>query len=168
MSGNYQQPPPQGNQQNPPPGGQPYQHPPGQYPSPSSGKKGPGKTILIILVVAIVIFSFIAMALLMSPGIVGKWEQVSTRTTVTILGNQITSWDNSTGDWVEFRKDGTGTTNDGGEFGWEIDDDQLKFSGDFLGGTISYTFYYTLKGKELTMRGNLAPGVYVVITYNRA
>ena len=119
---------------------------------------GKGAAIAAIAIVVVVVIVF---AMYMNPGLPGKWEKVSE--TVTIGGTQISNWDSSPGDWIEFRRDGTGVTSKGAEFEWEKVDNQLKITG--LWG-VPVTLDYALNGRTLTLSGTLI-GVNLSVTYDR-
>ncbi len=149
---------------------QPQSLPPVPPPYAEPPKKSKVKVIAIAVIAVVVVVALVAAVLLMSaPGLPGKWERTSVKTSVTILGTTIVDWDNSTGWWVELDADGTGVTSDGDEFEWEADDGRITItSDDDAFGTMGVPFDYTLDGDEMTIRGMFAAGIYVVMTFERA
>ncbi len=133
-------------------------------------KKGIGKIIAVVVVVVIVIIAVIAAALMMGPGIVGKWNVVSVKSTIFADGNETIVWDYPTDDWVEFKSDGTGINNNGDTFNWEASNGRITITDatNDAFGTMGVPFDYTLDGDDMTIRGMFATGLYMVITLERA
>ncbi|MEW5937315.1 MAG: hypothetical protein AB1665_05815, partial [Candidatus Thermoplasmatota archaeon] len=59
-------------------------------------KKGKGKLVAAVIAVVVVIVVILAVYFFMfSSPLIGKWNHVSTKTTTEVLGQEVTSWDNS-------------------------------------------------------------------------
>lgn len=141
-----------------------------EQPAAPAPKKGAGKLVAVIAVVAVIVIAVLAVALMPGSGIAGKWNMTSIKVTMTINGTEYVDRDNSTGNWVEFKADGTGMNNIGDTFSWEASDGRLTITDDTndVFGTMGVPFDYTLDGAAMTIRGMFAAGMYVVITLERA